>query len=435
MQYRLLVAIASLGFFLFAFNAQAQQDAGLVRQFLTTVTPPGARITLGAVESTDQGIVAREIVVHGESAAGEEFVQRVGSLHLQGLRLRPDGLFAVDGLSAENLQINAEADVKLASLVASSIDGVRIGSVALSGARIVIGAGYTIVADSLKLKNIDATALSAAARGVQASENPARLEDALISALLNSNIYSSINAAGVKVSKAGAALFTAAAFGATPDGSYVPFPASGNMFARQVNLNLRDPMFAEIYKALGQDELLFDFNSQHAFNAPGKHRWDTTMKLAPDGALNSTCLADNLSGFSPAIIRQAQAASTSSAILRRCDISFTGTEFVNRWLAQDGAKNGLTADQARGKYLAVALYAPFDPQLAADPMAVELAKATQIFLSQPARLNIQIAPQGGLKFPEGLITFAMLFQDAPEVRQKAAQQLGISITATPLVAR
>lgn len=435
MYYRRVAALAWFITILSVFDARAQQDGDLVRQFLATVTPPGARITLGAVESGEQGVRARDVVVLAESDNGEEFVQRIGSLLLQGLRARPDGLFTADKISAENIHINAAAEVQMATLSASGVDGARIDALALSDVRIITvsgNAGFEINIGGLELKDIDASTISAAAMGSQAGANPSRLEDALLNAALNTHNYSSLAVHALKLRKAGAFLLSAVEFGVRPDGAYAPFPASGNMFARAVEINLRDPMLADIRRALGQDELRFDFNSQHSFNAPGKHRWNSSVKLAPDGVLTSVCAADNLSAFSLALIRQAQAASTVSAVLRRCDISFTGNEFINRWLAQDGAKDGLSADQARGKYLALALYAPLDPQLSANPLMVEFAKAAQIFLSQPSRLDIRIAPEGGLKFPEGLMPLALLFQGSPEQKSQAAHQLGISLNASPL---
>ena len=136
------------------------------------------------------------------------------------------------------------------------------------------------------------------------------------------------------------------------------------------------------------------------------------LRLSPDAMLSGTCSAQNLNGFSPALIRQAQAASGSSATLRKCDLNFTGTEFADRWLAQDGARQGLSAEEARAKYLAGTLLVSLDPQTADDPLTMQLVSASQIFLSQPSRLNIQLAPPGGLKFPDSIATIGLLFQGA-----------------------
>ena len=118
------------------------------------------------------------------------------------------------------------------------------------------------------------------------------------------------------------------------------------------------------------------------------------MRLSPDAMLAGNCSAQNLNGFSPALIGHAQAASGNSATLRKCDLNFTGTEFVNRWLAQDGAKQGLNAEEARAKYLAGTLLVSLDPQTADDPLAMQLASAGQIFLSQPVAAEYSACTAG-----------------------------------------
>ena len=73
-----------------------------------------------------------------------------------------------------------------------------------------------------------------------------------------------------------------------------------------------------------------------------------------------------------------------------------------------------------------------DPQTANDPLALQVISAGQIFLSQPSRLNIQLAPPGGLKFAESVIAFTMLLNGGPEQKQQAMQKLGLRIEAVPL---
>lgn len=441
MQKYLIAALTSLGVLLLAGAAQAQSAEEAVRAFLATVTPPGARITFGALETAGTDIELRDVVAHSESAAGEEMLQRIGRLQLQGLRARGDGLFTLDRLFAENIRINGTVDLQLASVAASSIDGARIAQLALSGVRIDATAGaskYNISIKAISLRDVDAAALGVSALRAQTDPDSTRMENALLNTLLNTQTYGALSVRRLAV-RQGAdqgvePLLLVAEMGIEPDGLYVPFPASGHWFVRNAQLNLRYPPLAALRQRLAQDNLQFDFDSRHGFAAPGKHRWDIKIKLAPDGVFSGACTAENLSGFSPALIRQAQAASGSPAVLRRCDMSFAGKQFINGWLARNGAANGLSAEQARGKYLALALYAPFDPQLAGDPLTVELAEAAQIFLSQPSRLNILIKPEGGLKFPDGLLPLGLLFHGAPEQKRQAAQQLGISVTASPLAA-
>lgn len=419
----------------------AQQPDALVRAFLYTLAPSGAQIKFDAVETAGAGIDVRDIVAHSESAAGEEIILTAGRLQLQGLRELGSGQFHVDELRAENVRVDgsppaggAVAGFRIESITASGIAGTRINSLAVSGVSMSAvsgGAEYALGLKSAALRDVDAGFLNKLATRGNIAPKSGRPDDALISALLNTKTYASLDAQGLIVRKDAMELLSIAELGNEPDGVYVPFPASGRVFARQVKLNLRDPMTGALRQRLDQDDLVFDYTSAHRVTAPGKHRWDVKLKLPPDGELVSICTVDNLNGFSPALIRQAQAASANSAVLRRCETGFTGTEFVNRWLARDGAKDGFTAEQARGKYLALALYVPFDPKLSGDPLALEFASAAQIFLSQPSRLNILLEPEGGLKYPEGLMTLSLLFQGTPEQKQQAAKRLGLSISAKP----
>lgn len=428
--------------------AQPEKDVAaedLARSFLATISPPGAQISFAGVEAANGGVVARDVVALSESSDGEETIMRAGVIHLQGLRPLASGLFRLDHMRVENMRVDAApragaamGNVQIAAIAASGIEGARIDSLSVSG--IIIraasdGKKYDIHIESTSLHDIDAAPLAAIAQRAQAGQSTALREDALLSALLNSHTYSGLRLRGLSVREGAKVVLSIAELGNDPDGGYVPFPASGKFFARNARIDLNNPMAAQLHSFLGQDQLQFDLELLHKFTAPGKHQWDVKLSLAPDGVLDGACAADNLSGFSPVLIRQMQAVSSSPAVLRRCAMSFSGNDFVNRLLAQDGAKEGLTGEQARGKYLALALYIPFDPQAAGDPVAQEFAKAAQIFLSQPSRLNIQIEPQGGLKFQESLGVFAMLFQGAPEQKQTAAKRLGLSIAASPLTAQ
>lgn len=420
---------------------EAAQDK--VQRFLATITPPGAQISFAGAEESGDTITVRDVVAHAQSAGGEETVQRIGVMQLRGMAALPSGLFRLDQLRAENIRIDGVSDlqfsgpgsIQIATVTASGIDGARIGALGLGGIALGASAGgtaYSIRIANASLNDVDTQSITRAAVRAQGDAQSARREDALLNSLLNSNSYGGLHLRGVSVRKGKIELLSMAELNSEPDGNYAPFPASGNFSIRNASLDLRDPMAANLRQWLGQDRLQFNLESRHHFSAPASHSWDTTLKLSPDAVLAGNCSAQNLNGFSPALIRQAQAASSNPATLRKCDLNFTGTEFVNRWLAQDGARQGLSLEEARAKYLAGSLLASFDPQTANDPMAMQLVSAGQIFLTQPSRLNIQLAPPGGLKFPDSIASFVMLFQGGPEQKQQAMQKLGLNIKAVPL---
>ncbi len=420
---------------------EATQD--LVQRFLATITPPGAKISFASAETVGDAITVRDVVAHAESAGGEETVQRIGQIQIQGLSALPSGLFRAEQVRAENIRIDGASDlqfsgpgtVRIAAVTASGIDGARIGALTLSDIDLsapAAGTLYSIRIANASMNNLDTQSVTRAAIAAHGDPKAARREDAVLHSLLNSNSYGALKLRGVSVRKGKLDLLSIAELNSEPDGNYAPFPASGNFSIRNAALDLRDPMAASLRQWLGQDRLQFSLESRHTLRAPASHDWNTTLKLSPDAVLAGTCSAQNLSGFSPSLIRQAQAASSNPATLRKCDLNFTGTEFVNRWLAQDGAKQGLNAEEARAKYLAGSLMASFDPQTANDPMATQLISAGQIFLTQPSRLNIQLTPPGGLKFPESIATFVMLFQGGPDQKQQAMQKLGLRIEAVPL---
>jgi hypothetical protein len=420
---------------------EAAQDK--VQRFLATITPPGAQISFAGVEESDDTITVRDVVAHAQSAGGEETVQRIGVMQLRGMAALPSGLFRLDSLRAENIRIDGASDlqgagpgnVRIRTATASEVDGARIGALAFSDIEVsasAAGSAYIMRIAAATLSNVDTQTLTRAAVRAHNDPQSARREDALLNSLLNSSSYGALRIRGVSVSKGQTELLSIAELYSEPDGAYAPFPASGSFFVRNASLDLRDPMAASVRDRLGQDRLRFNIESQHKFNAPASHVWDTSVTLSPDAKLAGTCSAQNLNGFSPALIRQAQAASNNPATLRKCDLNFTGTEFVNRWLAQDGAKQGLSLEEARAKYLAGSLMASFDPKTANDPMAMQLVSAGQIFLTQPSRLNLQLAPPGGLKFPDSVATFIMLFQGGPAQKQQAMQKLGLNIKAVPL---
>lgn len=440
----LLLAALPLSLCILAGPVIAAADPALAERFLATIAPPGAQITHGAIEASDGTLNIRGIVSHSQSTDGEEVIQRIGALSLQGLQALPNGLFQLDALRAENIHIDGAGDLEAAgsgslrikALTASNIEGGRIGALALSGAVIstrMAGSAYDVHIDKTNLRGVDTTALTRAAVNAHTGGQGARGENAILNALLNSNLYSGLNITGLRVQSGQSVLLTLSALGSEPDGNYAPFPASGNFFIRNARLDLRDARLAAIRQWLGQDTLQFDLESRHGFSAPARHKWNADLKLPPDAALSGSCAADNLNGFSPALIRQAQAASTSAASIRNCNLNFTGTEFVNRWLAQDGAKQGLSAEQARAKYLAGSLFVALDPQTAGDPLAMQLATAMQVFLSQPSRLNIRLDPPGGIKFTDALAAIAILSQSgSADAKSQAMQRLGFSISAVPL---
>ncbi len=444
---RLLVTLCAI-FVGAAAPANASEEThALVQQFLATITPPGAKISFASAEGAATAITVRDVVAHAQSAGGEETVQRIAQLQLHGLRRLPNGLFQLDTLRAENIRIDGASDlqlsgpgsVRIGAITASGIDGARIGALALSDTVLSASAGgsaYSIRVANASLNSVDTQSITRAAVRAYGDGQTARGQDALLNSLLNTVSYGALHLRGVTIGKgAGASqtqLLSVGELRSEPDGSYTPFPASGNFSVRNASLNLRDPMAAALRQWLGQDALEFSLDSRHNFTSPASHKWDTTLKLSPDATLSGTCAAQNLNGVSPALIRQAQAAASQPATLRRCNLNFTGVEFANRWLAQDGAKQGLTREQARAKYLAGTLLVSLDPKTAGDPLALQLASAGQIFLSQPSRLNIQLSPAGGLKFPEALATFVMLFQGGPDQKRQAMQKLGLSISAEPL---
>ncbi|MEQ1888628.1 MAG: hypothetical protein ABL951_05540 [Alphaproteobacteria bacterium] len=444
MRLRSLITILASVICMLAPTAQASDDAqSLAQRFLATISPPGARISFASAEGSADAITVRGVVAHAQSAAGEETVQRIEVVQLHGVEALPSGLFRVARLRAENVRIDGAADqllsgpgsVRIAAVTASGVDGARIGALALSGIELSASAGgvaYVIHIDAGSLENVDAQSLTRAAMAAQSDPQSARREDALLNSLLNASSYGALQVRGVSVRKGETVLLSIAELVSKPDGNYAPFPASGSFAIRNASLDLRDPMAAVLRQWLGQDRLQFSLESRHDFSAPASHAWDTTLKLSPDATLAGTCAAQNLNGFSPALIRAAQAAASNPATLRWCDLSFTGDEFVNRWLAQDGARQGLSMEEARAKYLAGTLLVSLDPQTANDPMALQLATAGQIFLTQPSRLNIQLAPPGGLKFPDSVATFVMLFQGGAEQKRMAMQKLGLSISAVPL---
>lgn len=423
--------------------AAGPETEALAGRILAAITPPGAKISFAAAEGSQDNLTVRDLVAHGATAGGEEVVQRIGLLRMQGVQELPSGLFRAAKLDAENIRIDGAADlqtakpgsIQIASLSVTNIDGARIGAMTASGIEIsafAMGSSYAIRIASASLNRVDAQSLSRAAVKAQQDPQSERRENALVSALLNNASYGAMQLKELSLRRDKTDLLTIAALISEADGQYAPFPASGKFSIRNASIDLRDPMTARLKQWLGQDRLQFSLESHHTFQAPGSHRWDSVLRLSPDAVLAGNCSAQNLNGFSPALIRQAQAASGNSATLRKCDLNFTGTEFVNRWLAQDGAKQGLNAEEARAKYLAGTLLVSLDPQTAGDPLAMQLASASQIFLSQPSRLNIQLAPPGGLKFPDGFAAIGLLFQGTTEQKQQAMHKLGLNVTAAPL---
>lgn len=417
-----------------------QEQAGLL---LASISPPGAKISFAAAEPSDGGMTIRDMVAHAEVAGGEEVIQRIGLLRVEGLQTLPSGLFQASRLSAENIRIDAASDgqeikpgsIQIAKITASGIDGAHIGAIEASAIELstfAIGSTYAIRIASASLKNVDSQYLTRALVRAQGDPQSGRREDALLNALMNASTYDALHLRGLSMLRDKTKLINISEINSIPDGAYTAFPASGKFSIRAVDIDLLDPMAAMLYQWLGQDRLQFSLESHHTYRAPASHGWNIKLKISPDAELAGNCTAQNLNGFSPALIRQAQAASSSSAILRGCDLNFTGTEFVNRWLAQDGARQGLSLEAARAKYLAGTLLASLDPATANDPVSQQLTSAMQIFLTQPSRLNIHLAPQGGLKFPDSAVTLAMLFQGKPEQRREAMQKLGLSIEAQPL---
>ncbi len=413
-----------------------------VQRFLASITPPGAQTDYASLEESSDAILVRDIVAHAQSAGGEETVHRIGLLQLRGLTALPSGLFRLDSLRAENIRIDGMSgidgsgagSIRIQTVTATDMDGARIKALKLSGIEFSAPAAgaVSLRVNTATLNDADGQAFTRAAVRAHSDPKTANGADALLHSLLNSGSYGALHVRGVSVRKAQTELLSIAEITSEPDGAYAAFPASGKLVIRNASLDLRDPMAAGVRNWLGQDRLLFNLESRHRFSAPAAHVWDSALSLAPDARLAGSCTAQNLTGFSPALIGAAQAAASNPATLRKCDLNFTGTEFVNRWLAQDGAKQGLNLEEARAKYLAGSLLVSLDPQTANDPLALQLISAGQIFLSQPSRLNIQIAPPGGLKFAESVIAFAMLLNGGPEQKQQAMQKLGLRIEAVPL---
>jgi len=413
------------------------------KRFLATLAPPGSKISFAAMEPTDGGISVRDVVAHADTAGGDEVVEHIGLMNVQGLQPLPSGLFRADRFSAENIRIDAAPDgqdikpgsIHIAKVTASGIDGARIAAIAVSQIEVstfAVGSTYAIRIASASLKNVDSQSLTRAFVRANADTQSARGEDALLNALLNASTYDALSLRGLSLRRDKTDLMTIAEINSKPDGAYAPFPASGSFSIHAGEIDLLDPMAAMVYQWFGQDRLQFSLDSHHTFASPASHGWDISLKLSPDAALAGNCAAQNLNSFSPALIRQTQALSNSPATLRQCDLNFTGTEFVNRWLAQEGARQGLSPDGVRAQYLAGTLLASLDPATANDPLAQQLTSAMQIFLTQPSRLNIHLAPEGGLKFPDSAVTLAMLFQGKPEQRREAMQKLGLSLQAQPL---
>ncbi|MSP42030.1 MAG: hypothetical protein EXR08_01470 [Alphaproteobacteria bacterium] len=411
--------------------------------FLATLAPPGSKISFAALESKDGAVILRDIVAHAETAGGEEIIEHIGLLNVQGLQPLPSGLFRAARLSAENIRIDAASDgqelkpggIHIANVTASGIDGPRIAAIAASQIELstfAAGSTYAIRIANASLKNIDSQSLTRAFVRANIYTQSTRGEDALLNALLNASTYDALSLRGLSLRRDKTDLMTIAEINSNPDGAYTPFPASGNFSIHTGDIDLLDPMAAMLYQWLGQDRLQFNVDSHHTFTSPAAHGWDISIKLSPDAELAGNCTAQNLNRFSPALIRQTQALSNSAATLRRCDMTFTGTEFVDRWLAQEGARQGLSPEGVRAQYLAGTFLASLDPDTANDPLAQQLSSAAQIFLTQPSRLNIHLAPQGGLKFPDSAVTLAMLFQGKPEQRREAMQKLGLSMEAVPL---
>lgn len=436
-------------FVLFCLVASAAAPGGAhatvqeqVQRFLASLTPPGAQTSFASLEESDGTILVRDIVAHAQSAGGVETVHHIGLLQMRGLTALPSGLFKLDALHAENIRIDGmsgldgsgSGSIRIRTVTATDMDGARIKALVLSDIAFSAAEAGAVAlrVNTVTLNDADGQALTRAA--VRAHTDPATADstDALLQSLLNSGSYGALHIRGVSVHKAQTELLSIAEITSEPDGAYAAFPASGKFAIRNASLDLRDPMAAGVRNWLGQDRLLFNLESRHRFSAPAAHIWDSQLSLAPDAELSGTCTAQNLTGFSPALIRSAQAAASNPATLRGCDLNFTGTQFVNRWLAQDGAKQGLTPEEARAKYLAGSLLVSLDPQTANDPLALQLITAGQIFLSQPSRLNIHLAPPGGLKFPDSVISFAMLMNGGPEQKQQAMQKLGLRIEAVPV---
>lgn len=418
---------------LFAHSGGARADAQAdIRGFIASISPPGAKISFSGLEETGGAIRVRNVVAQGQTADGGEVIETIGMLELHGLRPLERGLYHADRLQAENIRLDGVDDmqpggggVKIARISASGINGARIGEVRFSGAEISAAredGNYVLEIGQGELRNLDAKPFSQGAGGPHA----------LLNAVLNEPVYSGLQLRELALRKEGRRLLAIATLVSEADGGYAPFPASGKLSITGGRLDLRAaPKAAELGQILGQEVLQFTLSSRHDFRAPASHQWDMRLEVSPDGALQGRCAADHLSAFHPSLTSQAMAAGGSAA-LRSCDLNFTGAEFVNRWLAQDGAKEGLNADQARAKYLAAALYIPFDPQAGTDPLATEFSKAMTIFLSQPSRLNLRLDPPGGLTPVEAIASFAILRHGAPAQKQQAMQKLGLRLSAEPL---
>ena len=432
MRHRLFsTGLASL-FLLFTQFGGARADTQAdVRGFIASISPPGAKISFSGLEEAGSTIRVRGVVAQAQTASGGEAIETISRLELHGLRPLERGLYRADRMQAENIRLEGLDDtqtgggVTIDRISASGLDGARIAEVKFSGATISAahaGGNYAIGIEQGELRNLDAKSFS------RAGGRP----DSLLNALMSEHVYGGLHLRGLALRRDGSQILSIASLVSAADGGYAPFPASGKLSITGGRLDLRAAAKAtEIAQTLGQDVLPFTLSSRHDYRAPASHQWDIRLEIAPDGALQGRCAAENLRAFQPSLIGQAVAAG-GNATLRSCNLNFTGTEFVNRWLAQDGAKEGLTADQARAKYLAAALYIPFDPQAGADPLAAELSKAMTVFLSQPSRLNLRLDPPGGLNPMEATAGFAILMHGAPAQKQQAMQKLGLRLTAEPL---
>lgn len=433
MRYRLSGAGLAMLLLLSAHSGEAKADAQAdISGFIASIAPPGAKISFAAPEESGGTIRVRGVVAQAQTAGGGEAIESIGMLELHGLRPLERGLYRADRLQAENIRLDGLEDtqaggggIKIAAISASGLDGARIAEVKFSGAAISAardGGNYALGIDQGELRNVDAKPFS------RAAGRP----DSLLNALMNEHVYGALHLRGLTLRRDGSQILSIASLGSNADGGYAPFPASGDVSLTGGRLDLRAAAAApELVQTLGQDVLQFTLSSKHGYRAPASHQWDIRLEISPDGALQGRCAADRLSAFQPSLIGQALAAG-GGATLRSCDLNFTGTEFVNRWLAQNGAKEGLTAEQARAKYLAAALYIPFDPQAGADPLAAELSKAMTVFLSQPSRLNLRLAPPGGLNPVEAAASFAILMHGAPAQKQQAMQKLGLRLSAEPM---
>ena len=279
----LIVALMSFIFAGAPPAAAGTETEALAGRILAAITPPGAKISFAAAEGSQDNLTVRDLVAHGATAGGEEVVQRIGLLRMQGVQELPSGLFRATQLNAENIRIDGAADlqtakpgsIQIASISATNIDGARIGAMTASGIEIsafAMGGSYAVRIASASLNNVDAQSLSRAAVNAQQDPQSERRENALISALLNNASYGAMQLKELSLRRDKTNLMTIAAISSEADGQYAPFPASGKFSIRNASIDLRDPMTARLKQWLGQDRLQFSiWNHVIHFSAPASH--------------------------------------------------------------------------------------------------------------------------------------------------------------------